>query len=127
LSLYSHLKAVIVTLGKHGCVVGKKRQIHDVKIFPARPTNAVDTIVSYSIYNILGNIFFEYILIKKGAGDAFIGAIAHYLSKSRENFFDEIVFDRSVELAVEYASLTVERKGAQTSYPYINELDSKFH
>ncbi len=65
-------------------------------------------------------------MIKKGAGDAFIGALAHYMSKSSECSIDYSLFERAIHLAVEYASLSVERKGAQTSYLHLNELDLKF-
>lgn len=31
-----------------------------------------------------------------------------------------------IDLANEYASITVQRKGTQTSYPHLSELDAKF-
>ena len=44
-----------------------------------------------------------------GAGDAFIGAFAFGLSSSES-------LDKSIELAVEKASLSVTKKGTQSSY-----------
>jgi ribokinase len=54
----------------------------------------------------------------KGAGDAFIGSLSHYFGKGGD-------LHKAVELATEYASLSVERKGAQTSYLYLDELSEK--
>jgi sugar/nucleoside kinase (ribokinase family) len=57
----------------------------------------------------------------KGAGDAFVGAFVHYLNHLGENELFKVI-----ELASEYASITVQYPGTQTSYLTIDELDSKF-
>jgi sugar/nucleoside kinase (ribokinase family) len=45
LSLHSYSVGVIVTMGKHGCVFGSARDSKNVKTYPARMVNAVDSIV----------------------------------------------------------------------------------
>ena len=59
--------------------------------------------------------------MSKGAGDAFVGAFANYLSA-----FGLAEIKKVIGLANEYASMTVQRKGTQTSYPRLSELDAKF-
>lgn len=61
----------------------------------------------------------------KGAGDSFVGSLAHYLSKYGTKSSESL--ERAVKLASEYASFSVERKGAQTSYLHLKDLDAKFH
>ena len=61
----------------------------------------------------------------KGAGDAFIGSLANYLGKSKP--LSSNLLHKAVELATEYASMSVERKGAQTSYLNLKDLSEKFH
>lgn len=50
-----------------------------------------------------------------GAGDAFTGAIAHFLSRGED-------VRRALELATRVASISVTRSGAQASMPMLNEL-----
>jgi sugar/nucleoside kinase (ribokinase family) len=57
----------------------------------------------------------------KGAGDAFVGSFAHYLSRLGIDKIEQVL-----RMANEYASLTVQKKGTQTSYPHIDDLDEKF-
>lgn len=94
---------VVITLGQNGCVFGNRLAPNRIDHFPAKKVNAVDSI---------------------GAGDAFIGSLAHYLSKFGVG--DNGLLNKSVELATEYASISVERKGAQSSYLHLNELSEKF-
>jgi len=60
-------------------------------------------------------------LLFKGAGDAFVGSLAHYVCKLGLESVN-----KAVELACKYASLTVESKGTQSSYPHWRSLDKKF-
>jgi sugar/nucleoside kinase (ribokinase family) len=57
----------------------------------------------------------------KGAGDAFVGAFAHYLSRLG---VDSI--NKAIQLACDYATLTVQALGTQASYPFVDKIDSKF-
>ena len=90
---------VIVTLGEQGVVYCDKKS-GEYLIVEAKKVQAVDS---------------------TGAGDAFVGSLAHYLSKLGVG---EI--KRAIELACEYATLSVLKKGTQASYPKLNELDEKF-
>lgn len=54
-----------------------------------------------------------------GAGDCFIGTLAYHLSNG-------LNIKKAVALAVECASISVTRKGAQTSYPSRNELQFSY-
>ena len=56
-----------------------------------------------------------------GAGDAFVGSLAHYVSKFGVNSMF-----KAIELATEYASISVQSKGTQSSYPFLKDLDDKF-
>ena len=59
--------------------------------------------------------------LSAGAGDAFVGSFVHYLNK----LGDESVL-KAVELASEYASITVQYPGTQSSYPSLDKLSEKF-
>ncbi len=92
-------KTVIITLGSHGCYV-KNQTLH--KLFPAIPFTAVDT---------------------TGAADAFISALAVYLS----NGFS---LEKSVRIASYAAAFCVNRQGVVpalvdriTLENYINNVD----
>ncbi|CAF0960043.1 unnamed protein product [Brachionus calyciflorus] len=87
---------VVVTLGEKGCVFGNKKN-GEIKYYPAIKVNVVDS---------------------TGAGDAFCGALAHFISKCD--------IYKAINLASSYASQTVTRKGTQSSYPYINDLPDSF-
>lgn len=56
-----------------------------------------------------------------GAGDAFVGSFAHYL-----NLLGKDSIEKAIDLSSDYATLTVQKRGTQLSYPSLNELDSKF-
>lgn len=56
-----------------------------------------------------------------GAGDAFVGSLAHYIGS-----WGIKSIDKSIELACEYASVSVQFKGTQASYPVLSSLDPKF-
>lgn len=89
----------VVTLGGEGCVYGDKKT-GEIKHFPCVPVKVVDT---------------------TGAGDSFVGALSHYISY----LGPDSIFS-AIELALEYASLSVTRKGTQASYWHLSELDDKF-
>lgn len=61
------------------------------------------------------------IIKSAGAGDAFVGSFVHYLNR----LGDELVLN-AVELASEYASITVQYPGTQSSYPKLEKLSDKF-
>jgi ribokinase len=64
----------------------------------------------------------SYYIIIKGAGDAFVGSFAHYL-----NLLGKDSIEKSIELASDYATLTVQKPGTQSSYPKLEELEEKFN
>ena len=82
--------AVIVTLGERGCLVVED----EVTAIEAPRVNALDT---------------------TGAGDAFVGTLAHELARGQE------LLD-AARLATRVASMSVERRGTQTSFPTAEEL-----
>lgn len=91
------IKIVIATLGEQGAlIVLKNSNIH----VQGEKVKVIDT---------------------TAAGDSFIGALSYKLSKNtiltKENLIDIVKFANKV------ASLTVQRKGAQPSLPYLHEIE----
>lgn len=91
-------KIVIATLGEQGAlIVLKNSNIH----VQGEKVKVIDT---------------------TAAGDSFIGALSYKLSKNtilaEENLIDIVKFANKV------ASLTVQRKGAQPSLPYLHEIEA---
>jgi ribokinase len=85
--------AVVVTLGAQGAVIVTRDREIDVPAFPARP---VDT---------------------TGAGDAFVGNLAHALEQG-ESLQDAVRF------AAAAAALSVQKQGAQPSMPSLTETET---
>lgn len=50
-----------------------------------------------------------------------LGALVHYLNKYGLNSIN-----KAIDLAADYATLTVQTLGIQSSYPSILELDERF-
>lgn len=99
----------IVTLGDQGCVycVGKGSE---VKLMPAVKVKAVDT---------------------TGAGDAFVGSLAYCISRrglkgcsglDGGGSLDVDMVEKMLKVASEVASMCVQAKGSQVSYPSIQSL-----
>ncbi len=88
-------RAVVLTLGERGCLLVTPTASERVTI-PAslRGVRVVDTV---------------------GAGDAFLGALAHALAHGS-------TLPAALPAAVHVASVSVQRKGAQSSYPLLKEL-----
>lgn len=85
------VRTVIVTLGAQGCMVVTRER---AELIPAPRVEAVDT---------------------TGAGDAFIGSLAHFLARGEDVF-------SSARSATQVASISVQRAGTQTSFPRLAEL-----
>lgn len=90
---------VIVTLGSNGVIYTDKATKHSIHK-TCSPVNAVDTC---------------------GAGDSFVGAFAHYFNKYGPDSIDKVL-----QQAADYATLTVQSFGTQSSYPYLKDIDEKF-
>ena len=56
----------------------------------------------------------------QGAGDAFVGALAFFMARNQFAQFD---MKEKLRRACEIATLSVLKKGTQTSYPWKEELD----
>jgi ribokinase len=84
-------KSVIITLGENGCYVLANRI---GKHLVAKKVEVVDS---------------------TGAGDAFVGALAHYLDLGNDIF-------ESAKMASEVATISVQGKGTQSSFPGRHEL-----
>lgn len=93
-------KAVIVTLGARGCLLLSKKDSSSPTWIAASKVTAVDTV---------------------GAGDAFVGSLGYFLAAVGEPESER--FQQAVERAVKVASITVTRRGVQSSYPTKEELD----
>jgi len=89
----------VVTLGELGSVFGNKKT-SQITHFECLKVKVVDS---------------------TGAGDAFVGALTHYISKLGTGDLD-----KTVQLSGEYASLSVQFKGTQASYQYLKDLNEKF-
>lgn len=85
------IKTVLITLGENGClIVDSNGAVH----IPADKVKVVDT---------------------TGAGDAFVGALAHFLALG-------LSLKESAKRAVKVASISVGAKGTQSSFPDKNEI-----
>ena len=89
-------KSVVITLGENGCVYASKDQpcIH----IPTPKVKPVDS---------------------TGAGDAFVGALAFYLSSDSLKHLD---YKEKLRRSCEIASISVQAPGTQTSYPWGKDL-----
>ncbi|CAB3411039.1 unnamed protein product [Caenorhabditis bovis] len=85
-------KHAIITLGPKGCLLASKG--HQPKLIPGKHVEAVDT---------------------TGAGDCFCGSLAALLLKG-------VAIDESTRIAANLASLSVTRKGTQSSYWRLDEI-----
>lgn len=85
------LGEVVVTLGARGARLVTPQAVATI---PAVPVDAVDT---------------------TGAGDAFVGAFAHFLADGEDA-------ETALRLASAYAAMSVMRPGAQSSYPTAAEF-----
>lgn len=90
------IKYVIITLGKRGAALVSK---DDFTIVSAYKVKAVDT---------------------TAAGDSFIGALASKLHSEASLDFKTI--GKSIEFANKVSSIVVQKRGAQTSLPYLAEV-----
>jgi ribokinase len=84
-------RAVVLTLGERGCAVAADG-VHE--LVPAEPADAVDT---------------------TGAGDAFVGSLAHLLGRG-------LPLAEAATRACRIAAISVRRHGTQTSFPSADEL-----
>ena len=80
------VKTVLITLGENGCLIVDSTGATHI---PASKVNVVDT---------------------TGAGDAFVGALAHFLALGAP-------LPEAAKRAVKVASISVQGKGTQTSFP----------
>jgi ribokinase len=87
-------KTVVVTLGARGAVLAQAGQ--EPQHIGTEAVRAVDT---------------------TGAGDAFVGSLAYFLACA-----PELPLPDAVARSCRLASLSVQREGTQTSYPYRNEV-----
>ncbi|XP_069117064.1 ribokinase-like [Argopecten irradians] len=91
-------EVVILTLGQMGSVFASKEHQTPSHV-PAKPVTAVDT---------------------TGAGDAFVGALAYYLSNMPSLTLEEVIKRSTV-----IASISVQSPGTQTSFPWKKDLASE--
>ncbi|WP_448058857.1 ribokinase [Cellulomonas hominis] len=87
-------RSVVVTAGGDGSYLARAQAPHDVLHVPAEAVRAVDT---------------------TGAGDAYVGAMAAALAEGHS-------LERAVRVATRAAALSVQRRGAQRSYPWRADL-----
>ncbi|MFH4976121.1 hypothetical protein AB6A40_002830 [Gnathostoma spinigerum] len=86
-------KAIIVTLGPRGVVLADQRGVRHITVPQVK---AVDT---------------------TGAGDCFCGSLAFFMVK-----MPNLSLEEQVRRAVFIASITVQKKGTQASYPWARDL-----
>lgn len=94
------VRYVIITLGERGAALVSKE---DFEIIPAYEVKAVDT---------------------TAAGDSFIGALANKLIKEDKVDFENL--KHAINFGNRVSSIVVQRQGAQTSIPYLQEIDEIF-
>jgi ribokinase len=87
------VKTTLITLGEKGClIVNSEVSIH----IPAPKVKVVDT---------------------TGAGDAFVGSLAHFLALGLD-------LEQSATRAVKVASISVQNRGTQASFPELKDIPS---
>ena len=104
-------QGVIVTLGARGAMIVKKNEV-------SRPsgTESDDGIQTIMISEPIDlPCKSEPVVDAVGAGDAFCGALAAYLSRG-------IDLDKAACMSCGVASMSVRKRGAQESYPHADEL-----
>lgn len=87
---------VIITLGKDGAIFASSAEPKPIHVKTPRVEEVLDT---------------------TGAGDAFVGALAHYLAK-----YPDLPLYRKVGGACQIASMSVQQYGTQSSYPLAKDL-----
>lgn len=90
------VKAVITTLGENGAVIVTKE---NAELIPAYKVKAVDT---------------------TAAGDSFLGAVVSKIDSEKISFEN---LKEAVKFGSKVSSITVQRKGAQPSIPYLKEVN----
>lgn len=93
------VKFVIITLGEKGAAIISKDRF---EMIPAYKVNAIDT---------------------TAAGDSFIGALAHKLGEKELNFES---MKEGVLYGNKVSSIVVQKEGAQSSIPYLKEVEETF-
>lgn len=96
-------QAVVVTLGARGAMVVTKGENGGVKLVSAPP--GIPNLESLPVIDTVG------------AGDCFCGTLAAYLASS-----SQMTLEDCARQACGMASLSVRKRGAQTSYPTRNEV-----
>ncbi|XP_033733694.1 ribokinase-like [Pecten maximus] len=91
-------RVVILTLGLMGSVFASKENLTP-KHVPAQSVAAVDT---------------------TGAGDAFVGALAYYLSNE-----PSLTLEKIIQRSTVVASISVQSPGTQTSFPWKKDLPTE--
>lgn len=98
--LQKGVKFIIVTLGERGAVLVNSEKLI---LIPAYKVKAIDT---------------------TAAGDSFIGALATKILKYDKLNFENI--EKSIKFANKVSSIVVQRAGAQSSLPYLNEVTNVY-
>lgn len=107
-------QAVIVTLGARGAMIVEKKEESeniDDDMIEVSFASAPDKLPCQS----------EPVVSTVGAGDAFCGALASYLSSPSTNS-KSMSLNQAATYACGVASMTVRKEGAQSSYPTYDEL-----
>lgn len=89
-------RVCIITLGKDGAIFAEAEDPKPIHVRAPRVEEVLDT---------------------TGAGDAFVGALAHYLSS-----YPDLPLYRKVGGAIIIASMSVQQYGTQSSYPFAKDL-----
>ena len=103
--------AVIVTLGARGAMIVRRNVAG--RVSDANDNHGIQTIMIGEPIDLPCK--FEPVVDTVGAGDAFCGALAAYLSHGVE-------LESAARMACGVASMSVRKRGAQESYPTVDEL-----
>lgn len=120
---------VIITLGRDGAVFASSDEPRPIHVRPPKVEEVLDTTVRFHApffvrFRRQRLAFFSALLLLimlkfhlQGAGDAFVGALAHYLAR-----YPDFPLFRKVGGAVQIATMSVQQYGTQTSYPLAKDL-----
>lgn len=90
-------KIVIITLGEEGAIFATSENSKAIHVRPRKTKNVVDT---------------------TGAGDAFIGALAHFMA-----IHPDLSMEQKIAGACEVATMSTQKLGTQISFPLISDLE----
>lgn len=106
-------QAVIVTLGARGAMIVKRKASREKNVDTSSPEDDFETVMISEPDDLPCKV--HPVVDAVGAGDAFCGALAAYMSQG-------VQLETAASMACGVASMSVRKRGAQESFPKDHEL-----